>query len=62
MQVLVTSYLAGGDTTIALLMTCASASMETTLASDRGGRRLVVCDDAGIDRIAALTDRIGLPG
>lgn len=45
-QVLDTSRLAGDDTAIALLMTCASAWMETTLASDRGGRRLVVYDEA----------------
>jgi len=45
-QVLDTSHLAGDDTAIALLMTCASAWMETTLASDRGGRRLVVYDEA----------------
>jgi type IV secretory pathway VirB4 component len=45
-QVLDTSRLAGDDTAIALLMTCASAWMETTLAADRGGRRLVVYDEA----------------
>jgi len=45
-QVLDTSRLAGDDTAIALLMTCASAWMETTLASTRGGRRLVVYDEA----------------
>jgi hypothetical protein len=49
-QVLDTSRLAGDDTAIALLMTCASAWMETSLASDRatvgGGRRLVVYDEA----------------
>lgn len=45
-QVLDTSRLAGDDTAIALLMTCASAWMETTLASSRGGRRLVVYDEA----------------
>jgi hypothetical protein len=45
-QVLDTSRLAGDDTAIALLMTCASAWMETTLASARGGRRLVVYDEA----------------
>ncbi|MCW2855545.1 MAG: ATP-binding protein [Marmoricola sp.] len=54
-QVLDTSRLAGDDTAIALLMTCASAWMETTLAADasghdgasgRSGRRLVVYDEA----------------
>ena len=45
-QVLDTSRLAGDDTAIALLMTCASAWMETTLASSRAGRRLVVYDEA----------------
>jgi hypothetical protein len=49
-QVLDTSRLAGDDTAIALLMTCASAWMETTLASapssTGGGRRLVVYDEA----------------
>lgn len=46
-QVLDTSRLAGDDTAVALLMTCASAWMETTLASSRaGGRRLVVYDEA----------------
>jgi hypothetical protein len=45
-QVLDTSRLAGDDTAVALLMTCASAWMETTLASARGGRRLVVYDEA----------------
>ena len=46
MQVLDTSRLAGDDTAIALLMTCASAWMETTLSAARGGRRLVVYDEA----------------
>ena len=45
-QVLDTSRLAGDDTAIALLMTCASAWMETALASAGGGRRLVVYDEA----------------
>lgn len=45
-QVLDTSRLAGDDTAVALLMTCASAWMEATLASARGGRRLVVYDEA----------------
>jgi len=52
-QVLDTSRLAGDDTAIALLMTCASAWMETTLASaasgasgTRAGPRLVVYDEA----------------
>lgn len=62
MQVLDTSRLAGEDTAVALLMTCASAWMETTLASAPSitpfsgpssapssagsGRRLVVYDEA----------------
>jgi hypothetical protein len=45
-QVLDTSRLAGDDTAVALLMTCASAWMETTLASATSGRRLVVYDEA----------------
>ncbi|WP_310962472.1 ATP-binding protein [Nocardioides terrisoli] len=45
-QVLDTSRLAGDDTAVALLMTCASAWMEATLASAPGGRRLVVYDEA----------------
>jgi hypothetical protein len=46
MQVLDTSRLAGDDTAIALLMTCASAWMETTLAPAGSGQRLVVYDEA----------------
>jgi len=49
-QVLDTSRLGGDDTAVALLMTCASAWMESTLANpDAGGgtsRRLVVYDEA----------------
>jgi type IV secretory pathway VirB4 component len=45
-QVLDTSRLAGDDTAIALLMTCASAWMETALHSPDGGQRLVVYDEA----------------
>lgn len=45
-QVLDTSRLSGDDTAVSLLMTCASAWMETTLASARAGRRLVVYDEA----------------
>ena len=45
-QVLDTSRLAGDDTAVALLMTCASAWMESALASATGGRRLVVYDEA----------------
>jgi hypothetical protein len=55
-QVLDTSRLAGDDTAVALLMTCASAWMETHLAAtgsehagrdgQQGGRRLVVYDEA----------------
>jgi hypothetical protein len=45
-QVLDTSRLAGDDTAVALLMTCASAWMEAALASADGHRRLVVYDEA----------------
>ena len=45
-QVLDTSRLAGDDTAVALLMTCASAWMEAALASPDGGQRLVVYDEA----------------
>ena len=45
-QVLDTSRLAGDDTAVALLMTCASAWMETALADPTAGRRLVVYDEA----------------
>lgn len=45
-QVLDTSRLAGDDTAVALLMTCASAWMESALAEPGAGRRLVVYDEA----------------
>ena len=45
-QVLDTSRLAGDDTAVALLMTCASAWMETALVAPDGGQRLVVYDEA----------------
>src|SRR4051812_11248197 len=45
-QVLDTSRLAGDDTAVALLMTCASAWMETALVAPDGGPRLVVYDEA----------------
>jgi type IV secretory pathway VirB4 component len=45
-QVLDTSRLAGDDTAVALLMTCASAWMESALASPDGSHRLVVYDEA----------------
>ena len=45
-QVLDTSRLAGDDTAVALLMTCASAWMESALSATSGGRRLVVYDEA----------------
>lgn len=45
-QVLDTSRLAGDDTAVALLMTCASAWMESALADPGGSRRLVVYDEA----------------
>ena len=45
-QVMDTSRLAGDDTAVALLMTCASAWMESALADPNAGRRLVVYDEA----------------
>ncbi len=45
-QVLDTSRLAGDDTAVALLMTCASAWMESTLETPDGRQRLVVYDEA----------------
>jgi hypothetical protein len=45
-QVLDTSRLGGDDTAVALLMTCASAWMESALVAPDGGRRLVVYDEA----------------
>jgi hypothetical protein len=45
-QVLDTSRLAGDDTAVALLMTCASAWMESALTSATNHRRLVVYDEA----------------
>ena len=45
-QVLDTSRLGGDDTGVALLMTCASAWMESALASSSDQRRLVVYDEA----------------
>ncbi|GAB3785472.1 ATP-binding protein [Nocardioides ungokensis] len=45
-QVLDTSRLAGDDTAVALLMTCASAWMEAALAAAGSERRLVVYDEA----------------
>ena len=45
-QVLDTSRLGGDDTAVALLMTCASAWMESALAAPDGGQRLVVYDEA----------------
>ncbi len=45
-QVIDTSRLAGDDTAVALLMTCASAWMEAAIASPDGGQRLVVYDEA----------------
>ena len=45
-QVLDTSRLAGDDTAVALLMTCASAWMESALSAAMDGRRLVVYDEA----------------
>jgi hypothetical protein len=45
-QVLDTSRLGGDDTAVALLMTCASAWMESALVAPDGGQRLVVYDEA----------------
>ena len=45
-QVLDTSRLAGDDTAVALLMTCASAWMESTLSVPDAAHRLVVYDEA----------------
>lgn len=45
-QILDTSRIAGDDTAMALLMTCASAWMESALADRHGGRRLIVYDEA----------------
>lgn len=59
MQVVDTSRLAGDDTAVALLMSCASAWMEAALNSPVGGRRLVIYDEAWrMMRIPALVRRM----
>lgn len=45
-QVVDTSALVGDDTAIALLMTCASAWLESALAEPAGGHALVIYDEA----------------
>ncbi|WP_420819092.1 ATP-binding protein [Nocardioides iriomotensis] len=59
MQVVDTSRLAGDDTAVALLMTCASAWMEAAIADPSSGRRLVVYDEAWrMMRLPALVRRM----
>lgn len=59
MQVVDTSRLAGDDTAVALLMTCASAWMESAIADPSSGRRLVVYDEAWrMMRLPALVRRM----
>jgi hypothetical protein len=58
-QVVDTSRLAGDDTAIALLMSCASAWMEGALADPTAGHRLVVYDEAWrMMRVPALVRRM----
>jgi hypothetical protein len=58
-QVVDTSRLAGDDTAIALLMSCASAWMEGALADPSAGHRLVVYDEAWrMMRVPALVRRM----
>ncbi|QWC86877.1 ATP-binding protein [Nocardioidaceae bacterium] len=58
-QVVDTSRLSGDDTAIALLMSCASAWMETALTDPNSGHRLVVYDEAWrMMRIPALVRRM----
>jgi type IV secretory pathway VirB4 component len=58
-QVIDTSRLAGDDTAIALLMSCASAWMEAALTDPTSGRRLVVYDEAWrMMRVPALVRRM----
>lgn len=59
MQVVDTSRLAGDDTAIALLMSCASAWMESAISDPSSGRRLVVYDEAWrMMRVPALVRRM----
>lgn len=58
-QVVDTSRLAGDDTAIALLMSCASAWMESAISDPSAGRRLVVYDEAWrMMRVPALVRRM----
>jgi len=58
-QVVDTSRLAGDDTAVALLMSCASAWMEAALSDPGAGRRLVVYDEAWrMMRVPALVRRM----
>jgi hypothetical protein len=58
-QVVDTSRLAGDDTAVALLMSCASAWMESAISDPSSGRRLVVYDEAWrVLRVPALVRRM----
>jgi hypothetical protein len=58
-QVVDTSRLAGDDTAIALLMSCASAWMEAAISDPSSGRRIVVYDEAWrMMRVPALVRRM----
>ena len=58
-QVVDTSRLAGDDTAVALLMSCASAWMESAISDPSSGRRLVVYDEAWrMMRMPALVRRM----
>jgi type IV secretory pathway VirB4 component len=58
-QVVDTSRLAGDDTATALLMSCASAWMESAISDPSSGRRLVVYDEAWrMMRVPALVRRM----
>ncbi|WP_370617684.1 ATP-binding protein [Mumia sp. Pv 4-285] len=58
-QVVDTSRLAGDDTALALLMSCASAWMEASISDATAGRRLVVYDEAWrVLRVPALVRRM----
>ena len=58
-QVVDTSRLSGDDTAIALLMSCASAWMESAISDPTSGHRLVVYDEAWrMMRVPALVRRM----
>jgi hypothetical protein len=58
-QVVDTSRLAGDDTAVALLMSCASAWMEAAISDPSSGHRLVVYDEAWrMMRVPALVRRM----